>query len=261
MKILVTGYKGFIGQNLTEYLDKNNIEWVGYEWGDEKYSLEGITRVIHLGAISSTTYSNVKQLLVQNYYFTIRLIEECQAKGIPIQISSSASVYGTDNVTFRETDTPAPKNHYAWSKYLVEEYCNQRYFNTSVQLFRYFNVYGKYEDHKGNQASPYHIFTRQALETGIIKLFEKSEYYKRDFVPVEDVCSFHHKFFNIKESGIWNIGTGVTTSFSDVAESIASKYNAKINTIPMPQTIANSYQKYTCANMSKTYNTLKYLGK
>lgn len=97
MKVLVTGHRGFIGQNMVKELEKNNHEWVGYEWGDRPYSLKGIDRVIHIGAISSTTYQNTRQLLLQNYYFTEKLLIECGKKGIPFQFSSSASVYGVDN--------------------------------------------------------------------------------------------------------------------------------------------------------------------
>lgn len=257
MKILVTGYKGFMGRNMTAFLESQNIEWVGYEWGESEYSLDGIDRVIHLGAISDTTYSNVRQLLLQNYYFTETLINNCNNQGIPIQIASSASVYGTDNVTFKETDFPAPKNHYAWSKYLVEEYCNTHSFNIPVQVFRYFNVHGPMEDHKGDQASPYHKFRKQAMETGIIKLFEGSENFKRDFIHVNDICKLHHRFFNIDFSGTWNFGTGIATSFEEVAGAIALDYNASIEYIPMPDNLLQSYQSFTKADMSLTNDTLE----
>ena len=76
-----------------------------------------------------------------------------------------------------------------------------------VQGFRYFNVYGPNENHKGNQASPIHKFTEQA-KTGKIKLFENSENYKRDFVCVSDICEVHEKMLDINEKGVYNIGTG-----------------------------------------------------
>jgi nucleoside-diphosphate-sugar epimerase len=257
MKILVTGYKGFIGRNMTVFLEKENIEWVGYEWGETKYSLKSIDRVIHLGAISDTTYDNIRQLLLQNYYFTETLVNECNRAGIPIQIASSASVYGIDNTTFKESDFPAPRNHYAWSKYLVEEYCNTHHFDIPVQVFRYFNVHGPMEGHKGDQASPHHKFRTQAIEKGTIKLFEGSEHFKRDFIHVDTICNLHKRFFNVDISGTWNFGTGVATSFKTVADSIALEYNSVIEFIPMPEKLKSSYQAFTKADMSLTYDTLK----
>jgi ADP-L-glycero-D-manno-heptose 6-epimerase len=120
-----------------------------------------------------------------------------------------------------------------------------------VQGFRYFNVYGPYEDHKGDQASPYHKFTKQAKETGVIKIFEGSENFKRDFVSVETVVDVHRRFFTVHESGVWNIGTGIAKSFKEVAEEIARQYNAKIEYIPIPENIAKQYQKYTQADLTK----------
>jgi ADP-L-glycero-D-manno-heptose 6-epimerase len=119
-----------------------------------------------------------------------------------------------------------------------------------VQGFRYFNVYGSGEEHK-DQPSPYTAFEKQAKETGVIKLFKGSENYKRDFVPVETVCAVHKKFLNVEKSGIWNVGTGIATSFEDVAKLVAEKYGATIEYIPMPENLKNQYQAYTCADLTK----------
>jgi ADP-L-glycero-D-manno-heptose 6-epimerase len=142
---------------------------------------------------------------------------------------------------------------YAWSKLLFERYAlnMQREFKIRVQGFRYFNVYGPHEDHKGDQASPYHKFTKQAKETGVIKVFEGSEYFFRDFVPVEKVIDVHKKMWARTESGVWNIGTGDPKTFLQLAEKIAEEHNAKIEFIPMPEDIKRQYQKYTCADLTK----------
>ena len=255
MNILITGHRGFIGQNMWKALESEH-NLVGYEWGDAIYSLRGIDHVIHLGAISSTTYTDTRQLLLQNYHFSAALVENCNKAGIPIHIASSASVYGIDNRTMVETDFPAPRNHYAWSKYLMEEYCMSRVWNVPVQLFRYFNVYGPMEDHKGDQASPIHKFNLQA-KTGKITLFENSENYVRDFVPVEYVIDIHKKFFRIGESGIWNVGTGETKSFWTIAQQAIGDSDCTIHTIPMPENLKSSYQAYTKADQTKLRQTLK----
>ena len=105
---------------------------------------------------------------------------------------------------------------------------------------------------KGGQASPFMQFKRQAEETGQVRVFEGSERFLRDFVPVQQVVDTHIKFFDVPESGIWNVGTGKTTSFRQVAE----LYSSNIVEVPMPDVLKSSYQTYTCADMTKTWKTL-----
>ena len=209
MRILVTGHRGFIGQNMVKALSDHELALC--EWGDQ-YSLHGVDRVIHLGAISDTRCQDWSALLEQNVNFSIALIDQCQQHGIPIQIASSASVYGPNNTTFCEDDPVAPANLYARSKAMVESYCREMKPTSPVHVFRYFNVYGPHEDHKGDQASPFHKFREQA-KTGTIRIFEGSSGFKRDFIHVDRVIDVHKKFFKVDESGIWNVGTGETLSF------------------------------------------------
>jgi ADP-L-glycero-D-manno-heptose 6-epimerase len=256
MKILITGYKGFIGQNMVNALkDEHQLSF--YEWNDDPPEIEGLDWVIHLGAISSTTEKNVEKVMKQNHDFSCIMLMACQINGVNLQYASSASVYGLDTKDFREDAALNPTSPYSWSKYLFDKHIkSQKFENIRVQGFRYFNVYGPHEDHKGDQASPYHKFEQQAKTTGVIKLFENSDNYYRDFVPVETVIDMHKKFFDVDESGIWNIGTGIARSFQDIAEEIAKKYNAKIEYIPMPESLKGQYQKYTCADMTKTLKSL-----
>lgn len=251
MKILVTGNRGFIGKNMVAALESQH-QLLFHEWGDPEPNVQGLDLVIHLGANSSTTERDVDKIMSQNYDFSVWLLHECLTWKVHFQYSSSASVYGS-NIKFSEDDPVDPRSPYAWSKYLFDRYVLQRTrnFKTSVQGFRYFNVYGPGEEHKGDQASPYHKFTEQAKTTGVIKLFEGSDQYLRDFVHVDTVIDVHTKFFNIPESGIWNIGSGVARSFQSVAEEIANKYKARIEYISMPEHIRVQYQKYTEANLMK----------
>lgn len=250
MKILITGYKGFIGQNLVKSLEKEHTLSF-YEWGDEPPEFEGLDWCIHLGAISSTTETDVEKIMKQNHDFSCIILVACQYNKVNLQYASSASIYGQLK-EFREDGPVSPQSPYAWSKYLFDRHVKlQKFDNIVVQGFRYFNVYGPHEDHKGDQASPYYKFEKQAKETGIIKLFENSNNYYRDFVHVNNVIDVHKKFLTVKESGIWNIGTGKPKSFQQVAEEIAEKYNAKIEYIPMPDLVKNQYQTYTCANLDK----------
>jgi len=251
MRILITGYKGFIGKNMVDALSTQH-DLVLYTWGNHPVDLDGIDWVIHLGAISSTMYKDVRQIMKQNYVFTANLVNVCVKKNIPIQIASSASVYGPENTTFREDDPPDPRTPYAWTKYLIEHYCGTILTDSPVQLFRYFNVYGPHEEHKGDQASPYHRFKKQKEETGQIQLFEGSDKFYRDFVPVERLIDIQVKFFHINESGVWNIGMGHAKSFYDVAQEIGGE----IEWVPFPKTFTHAYQPYTCADLTKLHQTL-----
>lgn len=255
MKILVTGHKGFIGQNLVEKLKHHQLSF--FEWGDEIPSTKNLDWVIHIGAISATTETNVEKILYQNLDFSCWLLNECNENGVNFQYSSSASVYGYSK-EFRETTPVSPRNPYAWSKYLFERFVNTRRWNVITQGFRYFNVYGPHEDHKGSQASPYHKFTQQAKNDKKIKLFKNSHLYRRDFVPVEYIVDVHEKFLKIPKSGIWNIGTGTPKSFEDVAKEVIQKYpDAVIEYIDMPEELKGHYQDYTCADTTLLKETMK----
>lgn len=260
MKILLTGYKGFIGSHMLNALRGHEV--TTFEWGDTLPSIEGYNWVIHMGANSSTTERDIEKIMYQNVDFSIWLLNQCIKYGVDLQYSSSASVYGMRKENFREDQPVDPRNPYAWTKYLFERHVSNLEIKSlkgiRIQGFRYFNVYGSNEDHKEGQASPYHTFAKQYRETGKIKLFENSENYLRDFVPVEKVCQTHMDFFDVKESGVWNVGTGTPKSFLDVALSIAPK--EAIEYIPMPEKLRDSYQSYTCADMSKTLESLQHKG-
>lgn len=256
MKILLTGHKGFIGSHLLKALERNGHKVSTYEWGETLPSVMEQDWVIHVGAISSTTEKDVEKIMKQNVDFTTQLYRACRTYGVNFQFASSASVYGL-GLNFNEDAQVDPKTPYAWSKYLCERHITQYMGGNITQMFRYFNVYGpEGEEHKGNQASPYMQFTKQAKETGIIKLFENSHLYARDFIHIDEVVNYHLKFLDCKESGIFNIGTNGTKTFYDVANKIAEKYNAKIAYIPMPDMLKSSYQKFTCADMHKTKRAL-----
>ena len=248
MKILITGYKGFIGQNMVKALADHELSF--YEPGESLPQVAGLDWVVHLGAITSTTETNVELIMRHNYDFSRWIANECKTHGVNLQYSSSASVYGL-NRNFNESAPLSPLNPYAYSKFLFDRYVANMVgpWPILVQGFRYFNVYGPHEDHKGDQASPFHKFEKQAMETGVVKLFEGSENYMRDFVHVDRVCDVHRRFLKIQETGIWNVGTGKPISFKMVAKIQSLKHNATIEYIPMPENLKNQYQTYTCADL------------
>lgn len=267
MKILVTGSEGFIGRHAVNTLLNLNHEVLTFDTktGQAMPSLSDVDRVIHMGAISSTTETNVEAVMTYNYDFSCELLDECVSRGIPFQYSSSASIYGK-GTSFNEDAPVQPLSPYAWSKYMFERYAAVSRLNQPsnkgciIQGFRYFNVFGSGEDHKGNQSSPYSKFRRQALESGVIKVFAGSSQFKRDFVPVQTIVNTHIKFFNIPESGIWNIGTGTAKSFMDVAEEVALETDSYIKIIPFPNELYSSYQSYTCADITKLNESIHKWG-
>lgn len=255
MKILLTGYLGFIGSHMLKRLRNDGHTVSTFEWGDVPLpDVKGLDWVVHIGAISSTVDRNVDRIMRQNYDFSCWLLDKCAEHGVNFQYSSSASVYGPKS-DFKEDSPVDPRTPYAWSKYMFERYATQRHRgHIRVQGFRYFNVYGpEGEEHKGSQASPYQQFKRQAEESGQIKVFRNSDKYSRDFVHVSKVVDVHTKFFDITESGIWNVGTGKATSFLAVAQT----FDVPIVEIPMPVVLKSNYQAYTCAEMTKTNQSLK----
>lgn len=259
MRIVLTGHKGFIGSNLLQRLQED-YEVVTYEWGDGFPLLKYNDWVMHIGAISSTTETNVEKIMERNYEYSCKLLRACIDKGAHFQFASSASVYGLRE-EFNEDSPVDPRTPYAWSKYFFERYASKHFsymklHGRCLQVFRYFNVYGSNEDHKGGQASPFNQFAKQAKETGVIKVFENSENYHRDFIHVDEVVDYHLAFMKTKECGIFNIGTGKTKSFLDVAHLTIQKHPAIIQTIEMPDNLKHSYQKYTCADMTKTLKAI-----
>jgi ADP-L-glycero-D-manno-heptose 6-epimerase len=251
MNILLTGYKGFIGSHMLTALESAGHNISTYEWGEVLPSVIEQNWVIHMGAISSTIERDVDKVLRQNYDFTRQLYNACKTYGVNFQFASSASVYGLGS-NFKENAPVDPRTPYAFSKYLAERYIRDHPMGATTQVFRYFNVYGpEGEEHKGDQASPYYKFTQQAKTTGKIQLFDNSRNYHRDFIHVSEVVAAHIKFLDIIASGLWNLGTGKTKSFFNVATEIGIKYPSIIEQIPMPKELESSYQKYTCADRTE----------
>jgi len=262
MKILVTGYKGFIGGNLAQYFMHKGHEVDGFDYVPEVLpNVEAYDWIVHCGALSSTTETDVDKVWKMNYEFTTRLLQLCDKFGTNLQISSTANLYGNINgkKPIKETDPVLPVSPYAWSKYLVDRLLEEagiNEFQMNVQVFRYFNVYGPGESHKGDQASPITKFTEQAINKKEITLFENSDQYYRDFVCVYDVGYIQEAMLHQDVSDIFNIGTGKPRSFQEIADIIAKKHGAKIKYVPMPDNMKAQYQKYTCADNTKIHNAM-----
>ena len=242
--IIVTGSKGFIGQNFLKALKDKEIKEVekndSWHFRQTFNDWNKVELILHQGAISHTTSTNLKALQHFNVEFSQWILQQAIKYQIPIKYASSASVYGH---TLTDMN---PLNYYAISKLTVDYWIQDHIDEFSfIQAFRYFNVYGEGEENKGDQASPVHKFTKQVKETGTLKLFEGSQSFSRDFICVDDVVDI--VLNNDKPSGIYDLGTSNPISFQEVGELIANKYEGEIEYIPFPLHLNNKYQRYTCA--------------
>ena len=248
--IIVTGSKGFIGQNFLKALKDKEIKEVekndSWHFRQSFKDWNKVELILHQGAISHTTSTNLKALQHFNVEFSQWILQQAIKYQIPIKYASSASVYGH---TLTDMN---PLNYYAISKltvdYWIQDHINEFSF---IQAFRYFNVYGEGEENKGDQASPISKFAKQVKEDGKIKLFEGSDKFLRDFVFVDDVVDI--VLNNDKPSGFYDLGTSNPTSFQEVGELVAEKYNGIIKYIPFPEHLKGKYQTYTCAKKEWDY--------
>ncbi|RKQ54739.1 ADP-glyceromanno-heptose 6-epimerase precursor [Vogesella indigofera] len=304
MTIVVTGAAGFIGSNIvkalnargetdiiavdnltrgdkfanlvdceiSDYLDKQDfISLIGSGDFDGE-----IRAILHQGACSDTMNHDGKYMMENNYQYTLELFEFCQAEEIPFLYASSAATYGKGSVFKEERQHEGPLNVYGYSKFLFDQVLRRRMkegLTAQVAGFRYFNVYGPQEQHKGRMASvAFHNFN-QYRESGKVKLFGGYDGWdngsqSRDFVSVEDVVNVNLFFLdNPDKSGIFNLGSGRAQPFNDVAVATVNacrRHEGKpaltlaelveqgiLEYIEFPEALKGKYQSFTQADIGK----------
>ena len=247
--IILTGSQGFIGQNFLKYLQEPVLQVEQQNCFEFLQSFENwneVSLILHQGAISSTTERDINKLHHYNVEFTLLLFEKAIEYQIPVKFASSASVYGNTQGDIN------PLNYYAITKLQVDYFIQDNLDKFShISSYRYYNVYGNQEDHKGDQASPISKFTKQVRETGKLKLFTGSHEFLRDFVCVNDIVNV--VLNNDKPSGIYDLGTSKPISFQEVAELVIQKEGGEIEYIPFPDHLRDKYQTYTCAQKEFDY--------
>ncbi len=301
MTYIVTGAVGFIGANLVKALNqrgitdivavdnlkhadkfKNLVDCEYNEYIDKDVFLEiveggnldaDIEAVFHQGACSDTMETDGRYMMENNYRYSLALLQFCQEQSVPFLYASSASVYGAGTVFKESREFEAPLNVYGYSKFLFDQAVRRRMPEQSAQIagFRYFNVYGPRENHKGRMASVAYHFFHQYRADGKIKLFSGSGGYadgeqRRDFVSIEDVVKVNLFFLDHPAlSGIFNLGTGRSQAFNDVAVAAVNACRVRegkgaldlaghvaagvIEYIPFPEALKGKYQSFTQADI------------
>ena len=305
MYYVVTGACGFIGANLVRALNERGVTDIiavdnltradkflnltdceSADYLDKQEFLDlvengqldgGVEAVLHQGACSDTMETDGRYMMANNYRYSLSLLDFCAEQEIPLLYASSASVYGGGDVFREERELEAPLNVYGYSKFLFDQVVRRRLTSADSQIagFRYFNVYGPREQHKGRMASvAFHHFN-QYRESGKVRLFEGHGGYgngeqRRDFVYVGDVARVNMAFLESRTSGIYNLGTGRAQSFNELAAATVNACRALegkprlsvaelvaqgiIEYIPFPEALKGKYQSYTEADLAQLRN-------
>lgn len=304
MTFIVTGAAGFIGSNIVKALNRRGIndiiavdnlsrgekcrnltdcdiahyldkhEFI-HQIRQHTFPFDNIEAVFHDGACSDTMNHDGLYMMDNNYQYSLDLLDWCQDEHIPFLYASSAAVYGKGEIFKEDRTFEAPLNVYGYSKFLFDQVVRRRLaegITAQIAGFRYFNVYGPREQHKGRMASvAYHHF-HQYRDQGFVNLFGGYDGYgngeqSRDFVSVEDVVKVNLFFLDNPEiSGIFNLGTGRSQPFNDLAAATVNACRRAENQpeltlaemveqglvryIDFPDSLKGKYQSFTQADIS-----------
>lgn len=249
-------FKNLVDCRIADYLDKrtfiNRLQDGCYEGG-------AIDAVFHQGACSTTTEWDGRYMMENNYEYSKIILDFCARNKIQLIYASSAAVYGSGEVFKEDPAHETPLNIYGYSKFRFDQYIRERLRKIDSQVvgLRYFNVYGPREAHKGGMASVAFHLNNQVRENGKVDLFEGYDGYgdgkqRRDFVYVGDVADVNFWFYDHPDiSGIFNLGTGRSQPFNDVARAVLDFHGrGELQYVPFPDHLKGVYQSFTEANLS-----------
>jgi ADP-L-glycero-D-manno-heptose 6-epimerase len=264
-------FRNLVDCEIADYIDKDEFlaRLVDGDFDDE------IAALLHQGACSDTMETDGRYMMRNNYRYSVTLVDWCQNNDVPFIYASSASVYGASTAFREERANEAPLNIYGYSKLLFDHYVRRLMPERTSQIagFRYFNVYGPRERHKGRMASVALHFCDEYLAESCVRLFEGSGGYaageqRRDFVHVDDVVNVNLAFLDHPErSGVFNVGSGNAATFNEVAVAAVNALRASskeparslgelvdagvIRYVPFPPALVGKYQSYTCADLGR----------
>lgn len=282
--MLVTGAAGFIGSHIAKTLEKQGRDEVialdSFRWGTYRnlYDFEGemiaadllsadlealfrhrpISRIFHIAALTDTTVTDEELMMSHNVEAFRRVLDYAREHDSTVIYASSASVYGNGTVPMREDQPLQPQNIYAFSKMAMERLARVYYEIYEVPLVgvRYFNVYGPGESHKGSARSMVLQIMEAMARNQRPRLFQYGEQ-KRDFVFIDDVVHGTLLAAEKPKGAIYNIGSGLATSFNEIV-SIINEYQG---TAISPEWIENPYSFYqteTRADLERARAELGY---
>ncbi|MBL7092034.1 MAG: ADP-glyceromanno-heptose 6-epimerase [Candidatus Omnitrophica bacterium] len=295
MKIIVTGGAGFIGSCLLWKLNQKGISDIlvvdrlgdSLKWRnlagkhfkdyiekDDFLNLvledkidKNIGAIVHFGACTSTTCADATYMIKNNYEYSKTLAEFALRHKIPFLYASSAATYGLGNEGFSDKDEVTlnlkPLNIYGYSKQLFDLWLLRNRLQNKVTGFKFFNVFGPNEYHKGEMMSVIAKSFDKIVKERKIRLFKsyREDYadgeQKRDFIYVKDAVDIVYYFIeHPKKTGIFNVGTGCARTWNELAHAIFSALDmpANIEYFDMPQSIKDKYQYYTQADLGKLEN-------
>jgi len=256
-------WKNLVGKNFYHVIDKQHL----FSWLNGRES--SVEAIIHLGACTDTMQTDANYLLENNYQFSVNLAEYALTHEKRFIYASSAATYGGESKDFIDDQNEIlklqPLNMYGYSKQLFDQWAvNQGIFDKIVGL-KFFNVFGPNENHKGRMASAIVKMVSQIQKHEKVKLFKSNDairFYdgeqKRDFIYVKDVVRMMHAFLENETGGIFNIGSGVASTWNELAQAVYLAFgkDVEIEYIDMPLELVNKYQNYSRADMRKTGRVL-----
>ncbi|HUE95525.1 MAG TPA: ADP-glyceromanno-heptose 6-epimerase [Longimicrobiaceae bacterium] len=237
----------------------------------ERNGLGDFDLVLHLGACASTTETDAAFLIRNNYEFSKDLAGWALDRGARFIYASSAATYGAGEGGMSDGDDSAsalsrlrPLNMYGYSKHLFDLWAARTGLLDHAIGLKYFNVFGPNEAHKGDMRSLVAKAIPQIAMTGNLQLFRshRPEYADgeqlRDFLYVQDATAMTlHLAQHPSAAGLFNIGSGVASTWLDVAEALFAALDREtaVEFIDMPERLRAKYQYFTRADLSKLRET------
>ncbi|MFH1846005.1 MAG: ADP-glyceromanno-heptose 6-epimerase [Candidatus Omnitrophota bacterium] len=252
-------WKNLIGKNFLDYIQKQDFLRL-----IEEHKIPRPKFVVHMGACSSTTGVDSDYYIKNNYEYSKSLAEWALTQKVPFLYASSAATYGDGNKGYSD-DTGSmlslsPLNIYGYSKHLFDLWVLNNKLIKKVTGLKFFNVFGPNEYHKEDMRSVTCKAFPYLKEKGKIKLFKSylkgygHGEQKRDFIYVKDAVEVMYYFFcNPGKTGIFNLGTGESRSWNDLAGAMFSAINKRpsIEYVDMPELLREKYQYFTQADIAK----------